>query len=262
MIRGSFIGKKTHLEERLLFQYCPDKGNKNCPVKSEDWPGGSYPEKILYTPAIANTKEKYNIFDTNNKASKAIEVSFNYSRLPVFSKKITMNFKNKINQKPILVQRGSFWQVKYKIEGMVDLSSLKKIKPGDSLPDIPANSVSTKTNYSYANDPLKWGYGQTNGIEVIKKSQHLPIKIYGKLLEDTDLNSDNENISRLNFKIDNSIDTTGKMRHLTMYVQKNKYNKIIRIIVFQVKAYHNSILNLLQPLILYQLDLNILLLML
>ena len=194
---GQVIWKQDAYGRQIFTQYCPMQGDKHCPAMDPHWPQVSLPEKMLELPATQTPEGStlhQNFIDDANPPS-AMEVVYNYSLLP-----IATAYKEKIRTYQRLLQRevknhsllggmmnvhemknmvgadnsslAGNWQVSIKTVGTLPATSAAYLKPGDALPELAAQQVSTQTDYQYNRKQSSPTYGQMTRLTVIRTTNN------------------------------------------------------------------------------------------
>ncbi len=203
---GQVIWQQDAYGRQTFTQYCPEQGDSHCPKADPNWPETTFPEKIIQLPAKYASSEKtvFNKLAPDNDPAHAIEISFNYQRIPV-----APAYTSHINQYRHLLQKqwtrtkrltqqhhypaslqlfsqsqlnddigestsqfSGDWQVSTKSLGTLTPSSVAALQIGKSLPELTPCQLSTKTKYYYNLDQKSQTYGQLAQLKITKYNQN------------------------------------------------------------------------------------------
>ena len=204
---GQTIWQQDTYGRQTFTQYCPVHGDKHCPAVNYNWPQLTMPEKVLQLPAKHSSTASilYQAF-TNTNATPAVEVVYDYTRIPIaqpYKNKLN-NYKRLLQQKiksshrTTLIQNQTFkdtvgidtlsqagiLQVKTKTIGTIPAVMLSNLKLGQTLPELTLQQTNTKTEYKYNLKQNSFAYGQLTKIKMTRPTNTITNHwIHGRLLK-------------------------------------------------------------------------------
>ncbi len=229
---GQVIWQQDAYGRQTFTQYCPIEGDKHCPQMNPAWPQVALPEKVLVIPARKSPAGSipFTTFATTSDVAPAIEVEFNYKLIPVATrykariqkyrkilqkqwkqdKKTTLSkgYPNNLNDTSNASLSGS-WQVSTKITGTISPETALRLKPGQALPELNQNQLSTTTNYQYDLQQNSLTYGELTQLTVIQFHKPVTLRKFIGLNNST---SEDDNTQQLTFNVTHNIDSKNHTR--------------------------------------------------
>ena len=211
---GNTIWHKDAYNRITMTQYCPPQGNLHCPPMDSRWPKVNLPEKILTIPAPEPPQNSLSMLAVRD-AEPVLETIFDYQALPVTSRYLPSSGGNHIG----MPDEDHFWQVKTKTTGTLPVSAVKDLKPGNDLPELSQDKISTQTNYRYNTQKEAETYGQLNQLTVFSQHyNHIPVKI-SKFIKTRGTESDTS--EKIIVSIHQIIDKEAETRTVTTTMTSN-----------------------------------------
>ncbi len=200
---GQVIWQKDAYGRQIFTQYCPPQGDIHCPKMDKNWPQVTLPEKVLELSAKQTPEDSYPFvtYAATDDPATTVEVEFNYKLIPVAEKYHTRislyhhflelqwaklkkllaghrNLLTMFSQRRLIHSVGEDtsdlagnWQVINKQVGTLPADAVASLKPGQPLPELTREQLSTATDYNYNLDQNSSAYGQLTQLRVTKYNQ-------------------------------------------------------------------------------------------
>ena len=209
---GQIIWQKDPYGRIKMTQYCPPAGNSHCPPADSIWPQVTKPEKILILPATQSPtgSRPFITMSKTEITTEAREIVFDYMRLPAVAHKSSAGHG--------AGNLSFFWQVRRKTSGTVPVAQVADLKPGDTLPELKPEQLSSQTLYEYNTETGGSTYGKMTRLTLINFPEAAPVSVQGTLLLPARAAALAAPAEKASFNIDNQIDSMTNTRTTTVSV--------------------------------------------
>ena len=259
---GQVIWHEDTYGRQIFTQYCPPQGDAHCPKMDPNWPQVTFPEKVLQLPAKKTPQGSFPItnFAVMDDQTPAVEIEFNYRLIPIahiyktqlaYGKrllqqqwvqtkqkwnKIHSNTKYQFSVVDLFSEQrftddvgedtsnlAGNWQVTTKKVGTIATTEIANLKPGQPLPTLTDNQLSTTTDYGYNLAQDSATYGQLTHLNVTRY-HHALLPVNNRYIQLNIITIDEHQISpeHIAFTVTHTIDTVHKTRTTDIEVASPK----------------------------------------
>ncbi len=235
---GRVIWQEDAWGRQIFTQYCPPQGDLHCPAMDPNWPQENLPEKVMKLPAQHTPmgSSSYKNF-TNTEPSSVVETVYDYKSIPVSQlyKKKLLTYQHLLEQQVIEAQKNKInldvdtshlagqWQVKTKTVGTLSLDAVVGFNPGEKLPELSQQEITTQTDYHYNDEQSTSSYGQLKQLTITRRAEDTPIyHVHNKLLHLVTMPlSENQAIEKVTIDINRQQDLKKHTQATTMSIAPN-----------------------------------------